>query len=188
MLANSIIEKIRAKYGKDQLFSADCALIADAINEGHPGPIVSVSTIKRLLGFAGTPSDAPTPRNSTLDTVAKWLGYENYKTLLREVGEGNYSSEFTPQSTINANELQAGTQVQFTYEPSRYILMTYLGNNQFMVNESKNSKLIKGDLITLTTLVLGQLFRVTEVVRNDRSLGGYTGAMDGGLTTLEIIT
>lgn len=184
MLAKSIIEKIRVKYGKDQLFPADCALIADAISEGHPGPIVCESTIKRLLGFAKKP---PTPRNSTLDAVAKWLGYENYKVLLQEVGEENYSSVFTPQCIINAAELQAGTQIQFTYEPSRVVVMTYLGNSRFMINESKNSKLVKGDKITLTTLVLGQLFQVTEVVRNGVSLGGYTGAMDGGLTSLEII-
>lgn len=187
MLAKSIIEKIRAKYGKDQLFSADCALIANAINEGHPGPIVSVSTVKRLLGFAGTPGDAPTPRNSTLDTLAKWLGYENYKALLKEVGEGDYSSDFASQSRIDADDLAEGTQIQFTWEPSRVIVMTYLGNNQFMINEAQNSKLLKGDRITLTALVLGQLFSVSEVVRNGKSLGSYTGAKDGGLTSLEII-
>ncbi len=65
--------------------------------------------------------------------------------------------------------------------------MTYLGEGQFVINESKNSKLLKGDRIKLTHLVLGQEMIVTEVIRNDRNLGGYRAAKDGGLTSLEII-
>ena len=187
MLPQSIINMIRAKYGKDEIYSADCERIADKINNGHPGPIVSTSTIKRLLGFAGTPETNPTPRTNTLDIVAQWLGYDNYKGLLREIGEHDYSSEFTVLESIDVIDLDEGTQIQIKYEPSRVIVMTYLGGGQFLINESKNSKLLKGDRIKLTHLVLGQEMITKEVIRDGKNLGGYRAAKDGGLTSLEII-
>lgn len=182
MLPQSIISKILIKYGKDEVYSADCAALSESIGLGE-------TTIKRMLGLVGesSPERHRTPHVSTMDILAKWLGYENYKSLLQELGEGDYSSEFTPMQTIEAVKLTTGTQVQLRYEPSRVIVMTYLGYNAFLVNESKNSKILKGDRIELTHLTLGQELLVKDVMRGDRSLGGYRGAKDGGLTSLEII-
>ena len=39
----------------------------------------------------------------------------------------------------------------------------------------------------LTTLVKGQELLVTEVIRDGKSLGGFRGAKDGGLVSLEIM-
>ncbi len=182
MLPQSIINKILSKSGKETIYSGDCLGIAGSIG-------ISETTLKRMLGLVGenSPERNRTPHISTMDILAKWLGYENYKALLREVGEEDYSSEFTSMQTIDVNNLDEGTQIQVRYEPSRTIVMTYLGGGQFMINESKNSKLLKGDRIKLTHLVLGQEMIVTEVIRNDRNLGGYRAAKDGGLTSLEII-
>lgn len=182
MLPQSIINKILAKYGKEKVYSADCAALSESIGLGE-------TTIKRMLGLVGesSPERHRTPHVSTMDILAKWLGYENYKTLLQELGEGDYTSEFTPMQTIEAVKLTVGTQIQLRYEPARVIVMTYLGDNAFLVNESKNSKLVKGDRIELTHLTLGQELLVREVIRGDRNLGGYRGAKDGGLTSLEII-
>lgn len=182
MLPQSIIQKILAKYGKDEVYSADCASLAGEIGIGE-------TTVKRMLGLVGetSPERNRTPHVSTMDILAKWLGYDNYKALLREIGEQDYSSEFTSIESIEVAKLDDGTQVQLRYEPWRTIVMTYLGDGEFMVNESKNSKLIKGDRIRLTHLALQQELLVGEVIRDGRSLGGYRGAKDGGLTSLEII-
>lgn len=45
----------------------------------------------------------------------------------------------------------------------------------------------EGDRIKLTTLVLGHEMLVSEVIRDGISRGGFRGAKDGGLTSLEII-
>lgn len=187
MLHPSIINKIKDKYGHEVIYSADCALIASEINKGRSGPIVSVSTIKRLLGFAGTPETAPTPRANTLDIIAKWLDYDSYKSLLDSIGLSDEASEFTSMQTIDVNDLVEGCQIQVRYVPSRVIVMTYMGDYQFMVNESVNSKLRQGDRIRLTHLVLGQEMLVSEVIRDGHSLGSYRAAKDGGLTSIEVI-
>ncbi len=88
---------------------------------------------------------------------------------------------------IETKNLSEGTQIQLRYEPSRVIVMTYLGDDEFLINETKNSKLQKGDRIRLTHFVQGQEMIVSEVIRDGRSLGGYRAAKDGGVTSLEII-
>ncbi len=182
MLHQVILDRILAKYGKEVIYSADCASLA-----GHIG--VSETTVKRMFGLVGkdSPERNRTPHNSTMDIVAKWLGYDSYKDLLREIGEGDFSSEFTSLHKIETKDLAVGTQIQVRYEPARIIVMSYLGDGEFLINETKNSKLQKGDQIRLSSLVLEHEMIVSEVVRNGHSLGGYRAAKDGGLTALEII-
>lgn len=182
MLPESIIQKILAKYGKEKVYSADCASLADKIG-------LSETTLKRMLGLVGenSPERNRTPHVSTMDILAKWLGYENYRALLREIGENNYSSEFTFMDYIDVKNLETGTQIQLKWEPSRIIVITYCGDENFIVNESKNSKLLKGDKIKLAHLVFGQELLIQEVFRGDRLLGPYRGAKEGGLTSIEII-
>lgn len=182
MLPQSIIKKILARYGKDYVYSADCGPLAREIG-------VSETTVKRMLGLVGENSQERKriPHVSTMDILAKWLGYDNYKALLRDIGEKDYSSEFTSLESIEVAELAEGTQVQIKYEPARLIVMTCLGDGKFVINESKNSKLMKGDHIKLTHLVLGHEFLIREIIREGRNLGGYRGAKDSGITSLEII-
>lgn len=182
MLPQSIISKILAKYGKDKVYSADCASLADKIG-------LSETTLKRMLGLVGenSPERNRTPHVSTMDILAKWLGYENYRELLREIGENDYSSEFTFMESIDVKDLVVGTQLQIKWEPSRILVITYCGDDIFIINEAKNSKLLKGDKIKLTHLILGQELLVKEVWRGECMLGPYRGAKDGGLTSIEII-
>ena len=182
MLPQSIIGKILAKYGKDTIYSADCAPLAEEIGIGE-------TTVKRMLGLVGENSRerTRTPHVSTMDILAGWLGYDNYKHLLREIGEQDFSSEFTSMESIVVESLDEGSRIQIKYEPARVIVMTYLGGGEFVINESKNSKLQKGDRVRITHLVAGQQLIVSEVVRGEKNLGGYRGAKDGGLTSLEII-
>lgn len=179
MLPQSIIQKILAKYGKDKVYSADCAPLADKIG-------ISETTVKRMLGLVGesSPERNRTPHTSTMDILAKWLGYENYKALLTEIGETDNSSDFSFIETIDVRELQPGSQIQLKWNPSRIIVITYCGEDNFIVSEAKNSKLLKGDKIKLTHLTLGQELIVKEVWRGECLLGPYRGAKDGGLTSI----
>lgn len=182
MLPQSIIDKILAKYGKAQVFSADCAPLANEIG-------LSETTVKRMLGLVGAHSRERhrRPHNSTMDILAKWLGYEDYLALLNDVGEGRSPSDFTTLECVDVEHLDCGTQIRLGYSPSRVIVMTYLGDYEFLVNESKNSKLIKGDRLRITHLILNQELIVGDVVRGGISLGAYRGAKDGGLTLLEVM-
>ena len=68
-----------------------------------------------------------------------------------------------------------------TYPPNREITMEYVGDNHFSVIESKNSKLLKGDLLTLTHIVRGYPLLVSEVIRDGENMGSYTAGKAQGI-------
>lgn len=188
MLPLSIIEKIRLKYGVDTLYSRDCAVIAREINSSYRAPQISETTIKRLLGFIGadSPDRHRTPRQATLDVIARWIGYNTYSEMIAEIGESETSSDFSNFEGISASNLPVGANIKIKYSPLRMIVLSYLGNSYFIVTESEKSKLKKGDILKITNLVLGQELIVMDVIRENQSLGGYRAAKDGGLTSIEL--
>ncbi|MDE6559723.1 MAG: hypothetical protein K2K29_07545, partial [Muribaculaceae bacterium] len=168
MLSETIIKLIEKKFGKKNIQSGDCASLAGEIGIGQ-------TTVKRLLGLVGenSPERHRVPHTSTMDLLSQWLGYDNYKSLIRDLDRMNSASEFTSMSLIECDTLETGSQIQVRYEPGRLLVMTYLGNQEFVINESKNSKLLKGDRLKLSHLILGQEMIVKDVIRANKNLGGY---------------
>ena len=96
-------------------------------------------------------------------------------------------SDFADFDEIISADLETGTQVQFTYEPERLFVLTYLGDNRYIVNEVYGSKNIqKGDKLRITNLVKGQELMISEIEREGKNLGMYVGGKMGGLTSLEV--
>ena len=69
--------------------SRDCELLAPDI-ESATGEHIGVNTMKRLLGFI---ADERTPRTSTLDVIARYLGFDNWEAL-RLFDENSSNSTF----------------------------------------------------------------------------------------------
>lgn len=182
MLPQSIIDLIHARYGKKQIFSSDCAPLGNEIG-------LSETTMKRMLGLVGIESKERyrTPHPSTMEILAKWLGYNSYQDLLKDIGEQNLSSEFATMDSIDVSILQTGSRIRLTYNPSREIIMTYLGNYEFKVEDSKKGKLKEGDRLMVTHLIKGHELIALEVVRDGRKLGPFRGGKDGGLTSIKIL-
>lgn len=177
-------KKIEEAYGQQVKYSQDCEALAMAIEE-RTGQRLGVSTLKRMFGFVG---EQVVPRGSTMDIIAQFLGYDDMKDMARQTGEAYDISMFTPvEKEIESAELEAGTQIQFTYEPKRLVVMTYIGKNLYIVNESQNCKLQKGDQVRITYLATGFELMASEVIRDGENLGTYHAAKEGGLTSLEII-
>ena len=171
-----VIELLRERSGCPLRVSADCeqlALdIASATNE-HIG----VNTLKRLLGFI---ADERSPRTSTLDVIARYLGYEHWDAL-RIYDEQTENSAFDDRDEYLACYLEPGQQLVISYPPNRSLTIEYLDGNRFRVLESENSKLIAGDLLTLTHIVRGYPLLVAEVIRDGQNLGAFTAGKAQGI-------
>ncbi len=182
MLPQSIIKLIKARYGKQQIYSSDCAPLANEIG-------LSETTMKRMLGLVGPESKERhrIPRSSTMEILAKWLGYSSQQALISDIGEQKISSEFTTFDIIDVSRLPEGSRVQLTYEPSRVVIMTYLGNCEFRIDNTKKSKLKEGDHLKVRHLIKGQELIAWDVIRDGANLGPFRGGKDGGLTSLKIL-
>lgn len=182
-LSKELIKKVEARLGRPLKYSADCELLAQSI-EDMTGERLGVTTIKRLFGFAGEQTE---PRGTTMDIIAQYLGYADMKDMASKLGNQSDISMFTPVDELAIERLDEGTQVQITYDPDRVIVLTYMGDWRFIVNESINGKARKGDKLHITQLAKGFDLLVLDVVRDGVSLGPYHSAKNGGLTSIEII-
>lgn len=178
----TLIQMLENRSGHGITSVSDCEWLALDF-KSRAGLSIGVNTLKRLLGFRK--EDVSTHHPSTLDVVAKYLGYRCWKEV-EDYVKGS-SSEFGHNSeVVNAGSLTVGTTVRITYKPDRKVVMKYSGDYKWTVVESVNSKLAEGDSVILHQLSLGHPLFIEEVVRNCVSLGEYTAAKIGGLTSIDL--
>lgn len=163
-----IRQRLQEQCGHEFRTSADCESLSLDI-ESKTGEPIGVNTLKRLLGYI---NDERSPRLTTLDIIARYLGFDNWEHLKvfddkSNSSFGNSDDELTPQ------QLASGDKVEVSYLPDRLITMEYIADQQFRVLESQNSKLKAGDLLTLTHFIKGYPLLVSKVIRDGQNLGSY---------------
>ena len=100
---------------------------------------------------------------------------------LRLIDENCSNSAFDDRDEYLACYLEKDQQVVISYPPNRSVIIENMGDNHFRVIESENSKLLKGDLLTLTHIVRHYPLLVSEVIRDGRSLGAFTAGKAQGI-------
>lgn len=183
MAENEIIRRIREKYGADLDYSTQFQGLVASI-EKETGEKLSVNTLKRLFGVINS---NVTPRRYTMDVIAQYIGYPNYELLLKDIGEDSDISIFAPVETLEPENLEVGDQLQITYDPNRRVVVTFTGEDKFLINEVSGSKnLLKGDMLRIAQMALGHPLIVIDVIRDGKSLGKYEAARNYGLTSIEV--
>lgn len=177
-----IIEMLKRKSGSDLRLPSDCEFLSLDI-EGKTGVRIGATTLKRLVGFA---QDERTPHTSTLDAIARYLGYAHWEELSKIEDKGNSDFE-TPDDEVRSTDLQAGACVEITYLPDRKVIFEYLGDGRYRVTESENSKLQKDDVVEILNFVLHHPLLVINVWRNGESLGQFTAGRISGLSSIKLI-
>lgn len=177
-----VIELLKRKSGNDLHLPADCELLSLDI-QGKTGVRIGATTLKRLLGFA---QDERTPHASTLDAIARYLGYAHWEELAKIEDQGN--SDFnSSDDEVRSADLQVGKVVEIAYLPDRVVKLRYLGNNRYKVEQSQNSKLQADDEVEILNFVLHHPLLVVQVWRNGESLGQFTGGRVSGLSSIKVL-
>ncbi len=173
------LKKLSEKIHQDAATPAGAAVLALDI-EQKTGQTLSLNTVKRLVGVL--PSDT-TPRLSTLNIIANYLGYPDWQSLQADTemqgsgfGENNIFKDMTT--------LEQGAKVEIAWLPDRRLLLRHDGNGQYEVIKSENCKLLPGDLLTLSKLAIGFPFIADKVFRDGHPLGAYHAAEGAGITLL----
>lgn len=151
--------------------------------ELQTGERLSVNTVKRLTGVL--PYDGLL-RTSTLDIIARYLGYRGTGELLADL-EGKASDFSLPEHFVDLSELQPETRVVLEWSPNRRIVMRHIEGGRYLLEQSCNSKLQAGDIIAAGMVAEGMPFIVRDVMRGDASMGPYTAAPENGLTKVDIV-
>lgn len=176
-----LIEMLEKRSGHAITSAADCEWLALDFTT-RCGKGISVNTLKRLLGFLAY--DGKSFRQSTLDTIAAYLGFRDWNEA-ESAAKDKVSAFGHNPAILDADKLTKGDLVTVTYAPDRQIVFEYRNDDRFVVAKSLNSKLHIGDIVAIRQFVLGYPLLVTETLRDSRSLGAYTAAKIGGLTTID---
>ena len=178
-----IIEMLKRKSNSDLRLPSDCEYLSLDI-ESKTGVRIGATTLKRLLGFA---SDERQPHTSTLDAIARYLGYKHWDELAKMEDKGN--SDFgTTDEEVRSADVSPGSEVLFTYLPDRRVRLHYLGGCRYRVVESENSKLLVGDELEVQNFVLHHPLLAVNVWRGGQSLGPFTAGRVSGLSSVKVLS
>lgn len=126
---------------------------------------ISTSTLKRLWGYVDGVDNA---RNSTLNVLSKALGYENWDAFILKLKSENVdNSDLVMSESMSSGDLKIGDRLMIAWQPNRVCLLNYLGDNQFEVMESQNSKLKVGDTFRCGLFILGEPVYINDLRQNN---------------------
>lgn len=161
---------------------SDCELLSLDIL-GHTGVRIGATTLKRLLGFA---SDDRTPHATTLDAIARYLGFAHWDELSAIDDKGNSDFE-APEGELRSADMEKGGSVEITWLPDRRLVLSYLGDGRYSITESQNSKLMVGDEVEILSFVQHHPLFVVNVWRSGKAMGPFTAGSISGLSSVRVV-
>lgn len=135
----------RAGFQDKTLSPSDFDFLEEDIKKELPKTSINAKTLKRFFGYDRT-EEGSFIRLYTLDVLTQYVGYESWNAyhehlqLLEGSGSGDFKGE-----EINADDLSIGDALQIAWQPNRKSTLKYLGNQQFEITETENSKWQVGD-------------------------------------------
>ena len=175
---------IEQHFGKQLQSPADFQLLLQQIWEKQHA-VLSLSTIKRLWGYVASNG---TPRLSTLNTMAQFLGFADWNAYLVALEQrGGIESALCTGEGIQTADLQAEDRIVVAWQPNRQCTFRYLGENQFVVEDSTNAKLQQGTTFSAARFMIGQPMYLDNILLADGTHTSYVAGKRHGLTSVNLI-
>ena len=146
---------------------------------------IALSTLERLWGYV---DGANNTRRSTLNLLARFVGYQNWDDYLEQLQtvERGSSHSFIAEG-VHTQDLQPGQQVEVTWLPNRRCVFRYLGDMRFEVVESCHSKLHVGDTFLTPFFLKGQPLYIDHLILTGQSAVSYIAGHNGGLQSITLL-
>lgn len=160
-------------------FSAIVAFVETRTHE-----IIGLTTVKRVWQYGGLSANH---RPSTLNVLARAVGYRSYEDFCTHHGDCSPSSDIIPGGGLHVSDLLAGDHIMLRWNPGREVVAEYLGNLTFRVTASVASKLAVGDTFQASWFATGHPAMLAKVIHQENSWPLYEIGQQGGLTLVRRI-
>lgn len=177
-----LLKLLSAKAGYDVTTPGGANILCYDIMKKTGEPL-SLNTVKRITGVLEYEGKH---RLDVLDLVARYLDFANWQ-MLRDFLDNKISEFNTSDKFIDLVSLPAEAEVEICWQPDRRVLIRHIKDNDYVVVQSENSKLIDGDRLIVSEIAVGFPFIVKEVIRGGESLGNYAAAMTAGISAISIL-
>lgn len=150
LLKSEIEKKANIKVRTPSDFYYLTGLISGATND-----MLSATTLKRLWGYI---EGGKTVRNSTLNILAKFLGYDNLVDFLN-------SNNRPKQELVRTCDLKGDERLELSWRPCKRIVIKYR-NCKFVVEEQENTIFHIGDEFSCPLFVLHEPMFIEKFTHN----------------------
>ena len=145
---------------------------------------MSPTTLKRLWGYI---DGADETRNSTLEILSRFLGFNNWDDFVKEIGQSS-GSDPVLSFHIKADDLSIGDRVFVSWKPDRHCTFRYLGDQQFIVEQAENSKLKVGNTFYTNLFILGEPLYLSDLIQNNNPPVAFVVGNRDGLCEVKLNT
>ncbi len=172
-------QAVERRFGSCPRTSAAFTRLSEDMDEK-----LSPSTLKRIWGYVGM---KVVPRTATLDALARYAGFRDYKAYLEDLRTSKMaSSGYFNADRLDAASLQAGDTFRIGWRPDRVVVLEYLGDRRFRVNSSENSKLLEGDEFEASSIIKGFPLVISQIRRGAQTTPSYIAGRDGGIVFIAL--
>lgn len=158
---------------------ADFIFLSGAIWE-RTHETMSPTTLKRIWGYI---DGADTTRNSTLNILSKFLGFNDWDEFLENINKDN-GSDFVKSKHIKTDDLNVGDCISVAWKPNRRCTFRYLGDYRFIVEKAENSKLKVGNTFSCSLFILGEPLYLNDLVQENKAPVAFVVGNKDGLVEL----
>lgn len=140
--------------------------------------VISPTTLKRLWGYL---NEGGTPRKSTLSILSQFIGYRDWEDFCSSPKDSSFvQSNFILARKISSFSLSKGDRLKINWLPDRFCLVSYNGNMNFTVLESKNAKIQAGDTFDCSIFIEGEPMYLDNLVHEKyKGISYIAGKKDG---------
>ena len=140
---------------------------------------ISATTLMRLWGYI---NDNITPRRSTLDILARFLGYKNLDEYAAKSTVTEKESDPVMSRRLNvADGLRKGERLLLCWHPDRECVIEYLGNFTFLVIDAVNTRLRQGDTFQCSIFIENEPLYIDNLRQNRFESTAYVCGKKSGI-------
>ncbi len=179
---NALMRLAEIKLGRSLVTPYDFNVLTTAVQK-KTGTSISRSTIKRLVGYV---NDKHHPSPTTLNNLARYVGYRDWAAFLARTSEPTSGS--LGDEVVQTACLTPGDRLQLEWLPDRRCTLRYDGNQRFTVEAVEGShSLATGDTLDIIVFSLGQPLMATNHRHGTDTHPLYVAGREHGLTALRLI-
>lgn len=144
------------------------------------GEYLSSTTLKRLWGYN---KEEVKPRKSTLNILARFIGYKDFEDYLErqnEVTEADSHPVVSKRLDV-AKDIKPGDLVYLYWNPDRLCRTEYLGDFKFRVLYSEKTRLQAGNTFTCSLIVYDEPLFINNLDQGLKETTGYVCGKKGGV-------
>ena len=171
-------KSVESMVGKDMRTPKDFSMLSEQVFN-RLKILLSPTTLKRLWGYI---KDEGMARKSTLSILSQFVGYRDWESFCLAIENGNeVQSNLILSRKLSAYALVPGPRVVLTWLPNRYCEIELRKDINFIVIESKNTKIKPGDTFDCSLFIEGEPLYVDNLVHEELCGISYVAGKKDGI-------